>query len=76
MENVKSGIIGATSQQYPLKMAAMGVAAAKTFAENGEKPKPTGGKDFVDTGVNLITDEPQDGVKSEDTAFGAENCWG
>ena len=76
VENVKSGIIGATSQQYPLKMAAQGVAAVKTFADSGEKPKPTGGKDFVDTGVALITDEPQDGVKSEDTTFGAENCWG
>ena len=30
----------------------------------------------MDTGVTLITDEPADGVKSEDTAFGLENCWG
>jgi fructose transport system substrate-binding protein len=26
--------------------------------------------------VTLITDDPQDGVESEDTAFGLENCWG
>ena len=76
VENVKSGVIGATSQQYPLKMAEMGVKAIEDFAKDGTKPEPTAGKDFVDTGVTLITDEPADGVKSEDTAFGLENCWG
>jgi fructose transport system substrate-binding protein len=76
VENVKKGIIGATSQQYPLKMAEMGVQAVADFAESGEKPQPEAGKDFIDTGVTLITDEPQDGVESEDTAFGLENCWG
>lgn len=76
VENVKSGVIGATSQQYPLKMAEMGVQAIEQFAKDGAKPEPTAGKDFVDTGVTLITDEPQDGVESKDTAFGLENCWG
>jgi fructose transport system substrate-binding protein len=76
VENVKKGIIGATSQQYPLKMAEMGVEAVRKFAESGDKPQPQGGKDFIDTGVTLITDEAQDGVESEDTAFGLENCWG
>ena len=76
VENVKKGIIGATSQQYPLKMAEMGVEAVDKFAEDGTKPQPEGGKDFIDTGVTLITDDPQDGVKSEDTAYGLENCWG
>jgi fructose transport system substrate-binding protein len=76
VENVKKGIIGATSQQYPLKMAEMGVQAVVDFAQDGTKPEATAGKDFVDTGVTLITDEPVDGVESEDTAFGLENCWG
>ncbi len=71
VENVKSGVIGATSQQYPLKMAEMGVQAIEAFAKDGTKPEAK-----VDTGVTLITDEPVDGVKSEDTAFGLENCWG
>src|SRR5215216_6760182 len=73
---VKKGIIGATSQQYPLKMAKMGVKAVVDFAKSEKKPEPTAGKDFVDTGVTLITDEPVDGVESKDTAFGLENCWG
>ncbi|MGI5132880.1 sugar ABC transporter substrate-binding protein [Pseudonocardia sp. CA-107938] len=73
---VKAGRLGATSQQYPLKMAQLGVAAIAQFAKDGTKPTPTAGKDFVDTGVNLITDVPQGGVASQDTAFGAQNCWG
>jgi len=76
VENVEQGIIGATSQQYPLKMAEMGVQAVVDFAQDGTKPEPESGKDFIDTGVTLITDDPQDGVESEDTKFGLENCWG
>jgi fructose transport system substrate-binding protein len=76
VQNVKKGVIGATSQQYPLKMAQMGVDAVAAFAKDGTKPKPTAGKDFVDTGVTLITDAPVDGVDSKDTAFGLQNCWG
>lgn len=73
---VKAGQIGATSQQYPLKMAQLGVEAIKKFADNGAKPETTSGKDFYDTGVELITDQAQDGVDSKDTTFGTENCWG
>jgi fructose transport system substrate-binding protein len=73
---VKAGQIGATSQQYPLKMAQQGVAAIASFAKNGAKPKATAGKNFTDTGVTLITDQPQSGVDSKDTAFGKANCWG
>jgi fructose transport system substrate-binding protein len=76
VEDVQAGIIGATSQQYPLKMASQGVEALAAFAADGTKPQATAGKDFVDTGVTLVTDEPQPGVESQDTAFGLENCWG
>jgi fructose transport system substrate-binding protein len=74
--NVKKGVIGATSQQYPLKMASLGVAAVTQFAKTEKKPAPTPGKDFLNTGVTLITDKPSDGVPSKDTTFGAANCWG
>ncbi len=76
VNNVKEGIIGATSQQYPLQMAALGIEAIKAFADTGEKPAPTEGKEFFDTGVTLITDRPADGVPSVDTAKGLELCWG
>ncbi|MGW2843301.1 substrate-binding domain-containing protein [Streptomyces sp. NPDC001493] len=68
---VKDGRIAATSQQYPLKMAADGVKAVAEYAKTGKK---TSG--YTDTGVQLITDEPQTGAESEDTGFGLENCWG
>ena len=76
VDNVKAGVIGATSQQYPLKMAQQGVEAVAAFAKDGTKPATTQGKAFTDTGVTLITDQPQSGVESEDSAFGKENCWG
>ncbi|MEH7830037.1 sugar ABC transporter substrate-binding protein [Gemmobacter sp. JM10B15] len=74
--NVKDGIIGATSQQYPLQMAALGVEAIAKFAADGSKPAPTEGKAFFDTGVALITDKPAAGVDSIDTAKGTDLCWG
>lgn len=76
VNNVKAGIIGATSQQYPLLMASLGIEAIKAYADTGEKPKPTEGKDFFDTGVTLITDKPVEGVKSIDSAEGLKLCWG
>jgi fructose transport system substrate-binding protein len=76
VEAVKAGQLGATSQQYPLKMAQQGVDAIAAYAKDGTKPENTAGKTFVDTGVNLITDQPQTGVESQDTTFGQQNCWG
>jgi len=74
--NVKDGVIGATSQQYPLLMASLGIEAIAAFAKDGTKPENTPGKDFYDTGVALVTDKPADGVESIDTAKGTELCWG
>ena len=74
--NVKDGVIGATSQQYPLQMASLGIEAIAAFAKDGSKPAPTEGKDFFDTGVTLITDKPVEGVESIDSAKGLELCWG
>ncbi|ASU85141.1 sugar ABC transporter substrate-binding protein [Nocardiopsis gilva YIM 90087] len=76
VEHVQSGVIGATAMQFPLLMAEDGVAAVAEFTETGEAPKPSEGKDFVDTGVELITDDPVDGLDSRDTDWGLENCWG
>ncbi len=76
VKNVAEGVIGATSQQYPLLMASMGIEAIKAFADTGEKPQATEGKNFVDTGVALVTDKPVDGVESIDTKEGLDKCWG
>jgi fructose transport system substrate-binding protein len=76
VDNVSKKVIGATSMQFPLKMAQMGVDAVAAFAKDGTKPKATEGKTFVDTGVELITDDPQAGVTAKDSAWGKQNCWG
>ena len=76
VKNVAEGVIGATSQQYPLLMASKGIEAIAAFAKDGSKPQPTEGKDFFDTGVTLITDKPAEGVESIDSAKGLELCWG
>jgi fructose transport system substrate-binding protein len=71
VQGIVDGQIAATSQQYPLKMAALGVEAVVKYAQTGEKPSG-----YTDTGVTLITDQAQDGVDGENSAFGLENCWG
>ena len=76
VQNVADGVIGATSQQYPLRMASLGIEAIATFAETGEKPQATEGKDFYDTGVALVTDNPVEGVESISSERGLEICWG
>ena len=38
VNNVKSGVIGATAQQYPVKMAELGVKAIVDLAKTGKKP--------------------------------------
>jgi fructose transport system substrate-binding protein len=73
---VSKKVIGATSMQFPLKMAQLGVEAIAKYAKDGTKPETTAGKDFVDTGVQLITDDPQTGVEAKDSAWGKQNCWG
>lgn len=76
VQNIADGVIGATSQQYPLRMAALGIEAIAAFAADGTLPENTPGKDFFDTGVALVTDQPADGVESISVAEGTDLCWG
>ncbi|MFN3549389.1 MAG: sugar ABC transporter substrate-binding protein [Mesorhizobium sp.] len=74
--NVADGVIGATSQQYPLLMASKGIEAIAAFAKDGTKPAASEGKAFFDTGVALVTDKPVDGVESISVEDGKKLCWG
>jgi len=71
IKDVGAGVIAATSQQYPLKMAAMGVAAGVDYAKTGKKVSG-----YTDTGVMLIAAQPVAGVESKDVNSGAALCWG
>jgi fructose transport system substrate-binding protein len=76
VDYVGDGIIGATSQQYPVKMAELGVEAIVELATSGTEPEVTEGLDFFNTGVALVTDKPVDGVESITTDEASEICWG
>jgi fructose transport system substrate-binding protein len=76
VKSVKDGIIGATSQQYPLKMAELGVKAVAGVAKGSAKPTTSNGLDFFDTGVQLVTDKKVEGVDSISSADAAAICWG
>ena len=71
IKDVGAGVIAATSQQYPLKMASMGVAAGVEYAKTGKKVSG-----YTDTGVTLIAAKMVAGVDSKDVKTGAELCWG
>lgn len=76
VNNVKAGVIGATAQQYPVKMAELGVKAIVDLAKTGNKPANSEGLDFYNTGVELVTDQAADGVKSITTSEASKICWG
>ena len=76
VQNVKEGIIGATSMQFPLRMASLGVEAVVEFAKSGKKPENTEGLGFFDTGVELVTDEPVEGIPSITSDEALAKCWG
>lgn len=76
VQNVADGVIGATSQQYPLLMASLGMEAIAAWAADGTAPEATEGKAFFDTGVALVTAQPVDGVESIDVEEGMNLCWG
>ncbi|MCP3988064.1 MAG: sugar ABC transporter substrate-binding protein [Actinomycetia bacterium] len=80
VQAVEGGSIQATSQQYPLRMAKLGVEAIKTIADGGDPPANTSDDGtFYDTGVALCTEDPQDTVSaaSQETAqYCIDNAWG
>ncbi len=76
VQNVKEGVIGATSMQFPLLMASMGIEAIAAYAEDGTKPDTSEGLDFTNTGVELVTDDPVEGIPSITSDEALEKCWG
>ncbi|MFN2604128.1 MAG: sugar ABC transporter substrate-binding protein [Gemmatimonadaceae bacterium] len=71
IRDVRDGHFAATAQQYPLQMAALGVAAGLDYLKTGRKPSG-----FRETPVTLITARPMKGVESKDVKTGMELCFG
>ena len=80
VEAVKAGEIQATSQQYPLLMASLGVEAIAAIANGGAPPQNTSADGtFFDTGVKLCTEDPQDTVTAAEQWTAQQcidNAWG
>ncbi len=64
IETVIEGKFGAGAQQFPAKMGAEGVKAAVEWVRDGVEPKTDNPDGFIDTGVELVTDKPVDGLES------------
>ncbi len=71
VRDIGTGAITATAQQYPLKMAALGVEAGVAFVRTGTKPSG-----YTNTGVSLIAAKTLPGVDSKDVAAGLALCFG
>lgn len=72
VQDVKDGIIAATAMQFPSRMGQMAVDAIAAYLKDGTKPQ----SGLVDSGSVLITDQPVDGLDSQDSDWGLQNCWG
>lgn len=70
-EAVRPGDIDATATQYPQNMAREGVRAIAAAVRDGQAPSG-----FLDTGSELVSDNPVDGVESRRVEFGIRTCWG
>ena len=71
VQAVLDGALTATAQQYPLRMAELGVNAAMTFIKSGQKASG-----YVDTGVQLIAKDSVAGVASLGADQALALCWG
>ena len=76
VNEVKTGILQATAQQYPVKMAQLGVEAIAKFSKDKSKVQNSPGLDFDNSGVALVTDKAQAGVDSITSDAGSKICWG
>lgn len=69
--DVAAGHFAATAQQYPVRMAELGVLAGVEYLRSGKKPSG-----FTDTGVALVAGTKLPGVESLTVEEGAARCWG
>lgn len=70
-DGVRPGLIDATAMQFPENMAREGVQALVDTARGAEPPSG-----YLDTGVQLISGDPVDGIESRNVEYGIRNCWG
>ena len=72
VQMIADGKLQATAMQFPSKMATEGMQAIVDAIKSGAEITESS----VDTGAVLVTDQPVDGLESQDSVWGLENCWG
>ena len=73
---IKAGTIAATAGQFPGKMGQLALEQIVDHIEKGTPFKPTPGLTYYDTGTELYTDQPVEGVPSVTAAKAQSLCWG
>lgn len=71
VRSVADGTIDATVMQFPTNMGQLAVQAIHDYVTSGTEPSG-----INNSGTVLITDQPVDGIESETSDWGLENCWG
>ena len=77
VENVQAGVIGATSMQFPIKMATDALDATKAYLDAKTKPATSPGP-----GLHQHRRHPghrparAPASSPQDAAWGLQNCWG
>ena len=74
----RKGEVVVSSDEYPKPDTTMEILGKlrPAFAKDGSKPKNSEGLTFFNTGVQLITDKPVDGLPSITSEEGLKICWG
>lgn len=72
---VASGVLGATSMQFPVVMAERGVETIAAVARGEEIPEPSEGLDFFNTGTELVAAEGY-GLPFTTPEEAQATCWG
>lgn len=70
-DGVRPGQIAATAMQFPENTAREGIHAIIDAVHGAGAPSG-----FLNTGVQLVSGSPVDGVDSRNVEFGIRNCWG
>jgi fructose transport system substrate-binding protein len=69
IQEVANGTFQADFMQFPVKVGILGIDNAILLAQGKQVPTR------IDTGGSLVTDMPQTGVPSQNTAWGFQNCF-
>jgi fructose transport system substrate-binding protein len=56
-------------------MGSDGIEAVVKYKKDGSVPKADAGKDFIDTGITLVTDKPVNGLESITSQQGTDKCY-